>query len=61
MATSMNYSVVARKNPSKKDYRKLCKTSESSYSSYQESSSRCINAVRMRINSQRINSQRVNS
>ena len=37
------------------------KTSESSYSSYQESSSRCINAVRMRINSQRINSQRVNS
>ena len=30
---------------SKKNHRKLCKTSESSYSSNQESPSRCINAI----------------
>ncbi len=33
------------KNLTKKNHRKLCKTSESSYSSNQESSSRCINAI----------------
>ena len=34
------------KNPSEKNHRKLCKTSESYHCSNQESTSRCFNAVR---------------
>ena len=35
-----------RKNPSEKNHRKLCKASESSYSSNQESKTHCADAVR---------------
>ena len=35
-----------RKNSSKKNHRKLCKASESSYSSNQESKTHCTDAVR---------------
>ena len=35
-----------RKNPSEKNHRKLCKASESSYSSNQESKTHCTDAVR---------------
>ena len=38
-----------RKNSSKKNHRKLCKTSESSYSSYQESKTYRFNAIRTRV------------
>ena len=42
----IDYKDVARQDSSEKNHRKLCKASESSYRSNQESKTHCFNAIR---------------